>query len=1077
MLSGARAVFLPIAAFLTIPFLLPAASGGITGKIVEPDGKPSPSALVTVIERSSGAARVLTAGEDGAYSAPDLMPGLYDVSARSARTGASASSTVELSSGGSVELSLRLSGEWNIFDVHDPASAPFSAGNYLDLLRNGSEITRGEEGGNIEGYGPYSTRGDLSFNSIGMRGQDNNFLLDGMDNNDAWLRGPVITSPVGEIESVTLDAVYIPASEGHAAGGVVDVLTRAGSSAWHGTGFEFFGNSSLNTRNFFDGAMKPGVTQNQFGGSVGGPVVGKSWFFYLSADALRARDGLTVISTVPTADEKAGNFGAEAIYNPLTLTETGPTSFTSQPFQLNRIPASLIPLQAQNLINLYPDPNLPGLADNFRFTPASISNSQRYAFRTDKTFTPRDTLFFRINYERNNNLSPSALPGDAGGDLTQHADDANVHVAASGAAIGQTFAVRPSLINDFRLGFSRLDWNGVPLDQSVNPAVTLGIPGLTPGGLPVVSPEGYAQLGASQGVPGEMRSTSYELRDSVRWTTARHHFVFGTHIVRRHVDGDTTDWTSRGTFIFTPDYTDLPGVPYTGNSIASLLTGYPAEVRRDVQFQPYLLRGWEMEGFAQDTFRIGRRLTISAGVLYSHYPPVTEANNQMVNFNFGNTYAALDRFAGEGGVNKYGGLDYNKLTFAPRIGIAWDLSSVLKLPPGSTVLRGAFSRDYEPGAYIAEGILARNPPYESNLDMFNGSLNVGPTLAGGLPAPSSVALTNPASLIAAQTSIYAIQPVAYTPYADQWGLFLDHRLKRGLTMEIAGMGSMGIHLYETYNINPPIPLPIPTNPQRYPYSVDDTRIQYLGFAGGSTYYGGQAKLAGQISRGLQLLATYRYAKSVDDATEPETFQESRPPEPQNTYKLRGNRSPSPFDVPQRLVANVTYDLPLRDSGHGRMLETIFGNWRLAGTATVQSGLPFTPWLATNDLDNDGIQLPNRVGSGALPGDVRSPMQWFNTSLNPSAPGTAFLIPPLFQFGNSGFDILRGPRLATVDSALSRTFPVRERIHIQTRIEAYNLFNRANFALPNPILDLDSSGVISHTITPSRNLRLVARVDW
>lgn len=177
------------------------------------------------------------------------------------------------------------------------------------------------------------------------------------------------------------------------------------------------------------------------------------------------------------------------------------------------------------------------------------------------------------------------------------------------------------------------------------------------------------------------------------------------------------------------------------------------------------------------------------------------------------------------------------------------------------------------------------------------------------------------------------------------------------------------------------------------------------------------------------------------------------------------------------MANVTYELPLRDSGHGQVLETIFGNWRLAAAVTVQSGLPFTPWLATNDLDNDGYQLPNRVGSGALPGDLRSPMQWFNTSLHPGAPGTAFVIPPLFQFGNSGFDILRGPRLATVDAALSRTFPVGERVHIQTRVEAYNLFNRANFALPNPILDLDSSGVISHTITPSRSLRLVAKLDW
>lgn len=1069
-----RTVFWVIAAFLSFPSLplLSAAGGGITGKVIEPDASPCAFTTVTVIERHSGLSRVFTTGEDGVYRASDLAPGFYGISARSARTGASARSSVELRNGEGIELSLRLSGGWSVFGIYDPASTPLSGGNYLDALREGSEITRGEEGENIAGYGPYSARGNFSFNSIGQRGQDNNFLLDGMDNNDAWLRGPVVVPPSDAIESVSLDAVYIPAHEGHAAGGVVDVVTRAGSSSWHGTAFDYLGNSALNARNFFDGATKPGTTRNQFGGSVGGPVLGKSWFFNLSAEALRARDGLTVISTVPTTAEKAGNFGAEAIYNPLSITQTGSINFIRQPFPLNQVPPSLIPVQARNLIGLFPDPNLPGLADNFRFTPPFISNDERYAFRTDKTLSSRDSLFAHLDYERNNNQSPAALPVDVGSDQTQHADDANIHLASWGAAIGQNFTVRPSLINEIRVGFSRLDWNGVPADQSLNPAASLGIPGLTPGGLPVVSPEGYAQLGASQGVPGQMRSTSYELKDSVRWTKGRHSLLFGVQLLRRHLDGDTTDWTSRGTFLFTPDYTDLPNVPDTGNSIASLLSGYPAEVRRDVQFQPYGLRGWELAGFVEDTFRIGRKLTVSAGLRYSHDPPVTEADNRLVNFNYSRTAPALDQFAGEAGVNSYGGLSYNKLTFAPRIGLALDLKG-----DGSTILRGAFSQDYDPGAYISEGILARNPPYESRLDMFNGSLQLGPTLAGGLPAPSSAPLNNTASLNAAQGSIYAIEPKSYTPYADQWGLFLEHRLRTGLTMEIAGMGSMGIHLFESYNINQPYPAPTPYDYPRYPYAAYDSRVEYLGFAGGSTYYGGQAKLSGRIGSGLQLLATYRYAKSLDDSTQPETFQESRPAGPQYIYNLRGNRSASPFDVPQRLLANVSYDLPLRDSGRGRVVETVFGSWRIGAVTTIQSGLPFTPWLDINGLNNGGYQLPDRVGSGALAANARSPMQWFNTSLNPASQSTAFLIPAPFQYGNSGFDILRGPGLATVDTALSRTFPVRDRFHIQARIEAFNVFNRANFALPNPILGMDSSGVISHTVSPSRNVRLVARLDW
>ncbi|MGA2715724.1 MAG: hypothetical protein ABSG41_21700 [Bryobacteraceae bacterium] len=244
-------------------------------------------------------------------------------------------------------------------------------------------------------------------------------------------------------------------------------------------------------------------------------------------------------------------------------------------------------------------------------------------------------------------------------------------------------------------------------------------------------------------------------------------------------------------------------------------------------------------------------------------------------------------------------------------------------------------------------------------------------------------------------------------------------------------------------------------------------MEYLGFAGGSTYYGGQAKLSGQVASHLTMLITYRYAKSLDDSSPPETSQDSRPPGPQYIYNLRGNRSPSPFDIPQRLVATVSYSLPSRDR--------ILANWRIDTLTTVQSGLPFTPQLATNGLNNGGYQLPDRIGSGSLPSSQRSVMNWFNTSVDST--NAVFLTPAPFQYGNSGFDILRGPGLATVDAALSREFAVREKLHLQTRIEAFNVMNRTNLALPQRILELESSGVISHTATSSRNIQLVARLTW
>ncbi len=556
--------------------------------------------------------------------------------------------------------------------------------------------------------------------------------------------------------------------------------------------------------------------------------------------------------------------------------------------------------------------------------------------------------------------------------------------------------------------------------------------------------------------------------ENLLWQRGSHAWKFGFQAIRRHVDGVASEWTSRGTFLFTPDYTSQVGVDNTGNSIASLLTGYPAEVRRDIQYAPFQLRGWEWAGFAQDDFRIRRKLTIQAGVRYSRYPPVTEAQRRMVNFNYIRETPALDQFAGQGGVNQYGGPGFNRWAIAPRIGFALDLWG-----NGATVLRGGFSQMYDTGSYIFEGSLARNPPFAARQDIFGGSLQLGLSLAQGIPAPERSALLDAASLNRVSGSIYAIETSDYTPYSDQWGLFLQQHLRPGLVLEIGGMGSMGMHLYSTLDINQPYPAPSPYQWRRYPYEPYKSRIEYLSLGAGSTYYGGQLKLTGQVSSGLRLLASYRYAKSLDDAGVPATSEASRPMGSQYIYDQRSTRGPSSFDVSQRFMLMAFYDLPFNP----RLLHAALAGWRSSSVVTVQTGLPFTPELAVNGLNNGGFWLPDRMGDGSLPASERSHRRWFNTSLDRADPNRAFQTPPIYQYGNSGFNILRGPGLATVDTALARIFSLGEAARLQARVEAFNLLNRTNFALPNRILGLESSGAISRTSTPSRQFQLVLRLEW
>ncbi len=1043
--------------------------GAIAGTVVDAAGNPVPFVEVTLLRPHTDYRCTLVADSHGNYRADGIASDRYNVVVTSPIYGMSISTAV-VEDGKTTNDAIVLH--------NPPPPGDVDAGRaYLDSIREQAQIAPGQQGSATERAGPYAFRANMSFNANGQRGQNNNFQLDGMDNNDKWTGGAILNPPAEAIGAVDLVDGYIPAESGHATGASVRVYTRSGSSELHGSAYGQFGNSALDARNFFDGSRKPAMATNQFGGNLGGPVRKGRWFFFADLDGLLSRQGLTVISTVPTAGQKAGDYAFAPIYNPFTIAATPSGIFERQPFTDNQIPPSLFSPAGEKLLALYPDPNLPGAADNYRYTPSAPHNAGWFHGRSDQRLSAQHSLFVAAGYEHEREQSPGALPAPAGlplspaslgSDITQDANDDDMITNAWDAAVAETWTLGPSLINEFRAGAASLHLQAQPLNQGMNWSALLDIPGLSGAGLPTVSPTGFTSLGAAGAAPFDLRVSNYQLEDTVRWTTAHHVWQFGVQAARRLADGDAADVSSRGTFFFTPDYTSQEGsATPTGDSIASLLLGYPSEVERDVQFSPYHLRAWELSGFAADQIRLGR-LTIQAGLRYSLYPPLTETSNRMANFNYSRTTPALDQFAGQSGANQYAGLGFNKRALAPRVGFVFNLS-----PSGFTALRGGFSTDYDAGTYLAEGMLARNPPYASMLDMINGTFQLGPNLTAGLPAPVPASLLTAAALNAAQGSINAIQPENYTPYADQWDLFLEHRLGAGLAFEIGGVGSMGIHLEDAFNANQPFPAPTPYATLRYPYEPYESRITYLNLGGGSTYYGGQVRLSGQVRPGLIVLLSYSQSKSVDDSVAPYTDPQSRPAAPQYTYNARANRGLSPFDIAQRAVWTALYDLP-HQAGRG-WLAAATRDWRASLMVTLQTGFPFTPELAVNSLNNGGFQLPNRAGSGALPAGQRSYLDWFDASLG-EADG-AFQVPALYQYGNSGFDILRGPGLATTDAALSRSFRLRESLRLEARIAATNLLNDVNFALPNRFLGVESSGVISHTVTPSRQLQLAVRVVW
>jgi hypothetical protein len=277
---------------------------------------------------------------------------------------------------------------------------------------------------------------------------------------------------------------------------------------------------------------------------------------------------------------------------------------------------------------------------------------------------------------------------------------------------------------------------------------------------------------------------------------------------------------------------------------------------------------------------------------------------------------------------------------------------------------------------------------------------------------------------------------------------------------------MGAHLLALYNSNQPFPAPTPYATPRYPFEPFHGRVNYVNNGAGSTYYGGELKFTGEVAPNLHLQINYVYSKSEDDGVAPYTNPEGRPSELQYIYFPRGDRGPSTFDLTQRFVLTAHYDLPFK--------QRVTKDWQLDALVTAQTGFPITPELATNSLNNGGFQLPNRVSSGALPSDQQSYLHWFDTTVGPSGP---FSQPALYEYGNSGFGIVRGPGLATTDLALHRLFALREQFKLQVRIEAANLLNNVNFGLPDRYLGVESSGVISHTVTPARQFQTILRLTW
>lgn len=1050
-------------------------TGTISGSVTDVSGGVIPSANLKIINVDTGVVRAVKTDEDGIYVAASLRPGHYMVETSVSGFQSQSKIGLVLSADQKLEVDFTLkpgaerqavtvvgrsaqlvetttSTLGQVISEEPVQNLPLNGRNYQQLISLTAGVAPGAEGSHTEGH----------YVIDGGRGTGNLFLVDGVDVTNSF-NDPARINPslaaIGEFKVITNN---FSAEYGRATGGVVSVQIKGGTNQLHGSLFEFLRNQALDGRNFFAPQKLP-FKENQFGFSLGGPIKRNKTFFFgdyqgtqvrysgeadYSAESPTSATTGPGLFTVPTAAMRNGDFSSElpntVIYDPTTSRPT--------PFPNNMIPADRFDHAAAYMLSLLPLPNQTGPFNYISDLPASY-DADVFDVRIDHHISDRDSVYGSYSFTNVNGQTQPPF-GQANGFLITNDYP---HDRTSRADIHYTHTFGAEAVNDLILAYARDRWYGPPAaGQQYNPNVGVPYINTSPNdvatsGLPLVDIPGYTIFGGPAGAPYDFATNLPQFDDNFAWIKGRHMFKTGFSFIARQFNADINVF-SRGFYVPLSFTTSLYGTG--GDALASFLLGYPYEAER-TQNSPYSLRNKEYGAYFQDTWRTTKRLTLDLGLRYDLFPAGTEAFDRQSNFDLATKGMII---AGQNGVSNTDNVHTNSLDFGPHVGFSYALTRN-KL----TAIRGGYGIAYQPlgslGAGVTDSRLPGNPPFANNFTEIL-PLFVPPTLtiSGGLPIPAPN-LSNPSG------DITYVPPHEPPTYVQFWNLDLQHALPAGILLDIAYAGSRGVHLPGVVNLNqaPPDPGDPST---RSPISASIASLNALLNYASSSYNALQVKVERHFFKGFYLLGAYTYSKSMDNDSADSSSDASNASsgEPQNSFDWAAEYAPSDYDVRHQLVVSYVYELPFGRgqrflSTPGRFATAVFGGWQVNGITTVQSGSPFTPVVA-NPLANagpGGAIRPNRIGSGQLPSSQQIVNKWFNVA--------DFPVPPPYQFGNSGRNVLTGPGLVDFDFSLFKRIPITERVDLEFRTEAFNIFNHPNFALPDASIGTPQAGIITAAANP------------
>jgi hypothetical protein len=1062
-------------------------TGSIGGTVLDASGSTVPHASVTIRNGDTGLTRNVEGDDGGRYKVTDLPLGAYDVEISAPGFGTEVRKGISLTIGreavvdsnlkpGQINQKVEVKGEVpNVETTNASLAYLVDDKKIIDLPLNGRSYAQlavlqpGVNGLNLDrrdasgGYG-------AEMSIAGSQTTQNSFILDGQDISDSGGRTPGsaagVNLGVDAIREFTIIVNNYSTQYGLVVGGVVNVATRSGTNTLHGSLFEFLRNSAMDAKNFFDPAAPaaiPPFRRNQFGGTIGGPIIKDKTFFMAAYEGLRQAQAQTIVSPIPNEAAHAGCLPYSTISPPVSPLPTTSDAQCARFSGINKF-VGIVPLMVPRM-NAMPLPNGPDNGDGtgtLTTNPLLPAREDYVLGRIDHMFSARDSIYGRYVFDYAHTFRAENIPVFEETNRTQ-----NQYLA-----LHWTHIFSDHLINDAHFGGNRspLDFNGVNISSVPDSQLSI----LTGGtfSTPWLISAPTIDSGASGGGYNETRRTFnlnlFEYGDDANYTRGKHTVKFGVVYKRYQLNTNTG---SRGQFRFNTLQLFMQGDPF--------IIATPA--RGQYSWRQNLF-GW----YVQDDIRITRRLTLNVGLRHEFTTPEYDVNGHSADLiNTSDTVATVGPL-----------YTPSKKNFEPRAGLAWDVFG-----NGKTAIRagaGIFHEQLVPST-LRYGFITVYP-YVRSISVINGT---SPILdLNNLPATGAPGISR-------------WEPNPHTPTKYQWSLDWQQQLTSNTTVTVAYIGSHAVHLMDKDERNPAVPsicpcsdpknagaalLPAGTKyypvgaPRINPFFANMNSLEWNSF---SSYNSMQVNLVRRFSKGLQFQGAYTWSHTIDLSSNiwggviskagPESFQDPR--------VLTRDIGPSNSDIRHIFTGNVTYDLPFGNHLSG-FAKSVIGGWQANMLLSLSTGFPLNIGDGINN-SRDGQSIPSGDRPNFAPGFSSVPTSGVSACLTdsfgkPLPLGTptlwfdpcAFALAPAGTYGNTPKNQVRGPRQADVDMSVTKNMKFTERLNLQFRAEAFNIINHPNFANMNRSLFLNgkgsrinSAGRLISTSTTSRQLQVGLKLSF